>query len=50
MQMGNALADAIVDGHKRSLGLHGLLDGAREQLHVGEERPEQFAGKSASVS
>ena len=42
MQMRNALADAIVDGDERSLGLHRLLDGAREQLHVGEERPHQL--------
>ena len=34
VQMRNALADLIVDGDERSLRLHRLLDGARQQLHV----------------
>ena len=42
MQMRNTLADAIVDGDKRAFGVHAVLDGAREQLHVRKERSHEF--------
>ena len=38
MQVRNALADAIIDGNEGAVGAHAFLDGASEQLHVGEER------------
>src|SRR5580658_7247788 len=42
VQMRNALAHAIVDRDKRAFGVHALLDPAREQLDVQEERSNQL--------
>ena len=43
MEMRNALAHAIVDGHEASLGVHALGDGAGKKLHVQKERTDQLS-------
>src|SRR5579864_7200642 len=46
VQMWNALADAIVDGHKGAFRLKRLLDRPREQLRIREERLNQYGRKA----
>lgn len=41
VKMRNALADAIVQGYERSVGLHATLDRYCEQLNIGEKRRDQ---------
>ena len=45
VQMGHALADAIVHRHKRPLRFHSAFDGPGEPLGIREERPNQRARK-----
>jgi len=45
VQVHDALAHAIVDGEKRSLGLHRALDRTREQLRIGEKGSDKIRGK-----
>ena len=42
VEMGNALADRVVDRDKRSLGAHGFLYPAREVLGVREQGSDQI--------
>ena len=42
VQMGNALADTIIDGDERALGLKTRLDSAREPLRIAEQRLQQI--------
>ena len=37
VQVHHALAHAVIDRHKRSLGFHGCLNGPSEQLCISEE-------------
>jgi len=45
VQMRNALADRVVDGHESPLGVHRLLDSVGKDLHVGKEWGQQVRGK-----
>src|SRR4051812_15905664 len=44
VQMGNALADTVVNGDEGSLGVEGDFDGAAEVLRGGEEGLEGVRG------
>ena len=45
MEMRDALADAVVDGHEAALGVHALSNGAGKELNIQKERADEFAGQ-----
>ena len=45
MEMRDALADPIVDGHEGALGVHALDDGAGKKLDIQKERADQLIGQ-----
>jgi hypothetical protein len=45
MQVGYALADAIVDGDKGSIRLHATLDGTGYKLDSREKRSDESRGQ-----
>jgi hypothetical protein len=45
MQVGHALADAIVYGDKGSIGLHATLDGTGDKLDSREKRSNEHRGQ-----
>src|SRR5229473_2852694 len=45
VEMGDALADAVVGGDKGSLRLHSSLDGGGEHFYGGEKRREEGIGQ-----
>jgi hypothetical protein len=45
VEMRDALADAIVDGHEGSFGVHPLHDGAGKKLDIQKERADQIIGQ-----
>jgi len=45
MKMRDALADAIIDGHEGSLGVHALHDGAGKKLDIQKERADELLGQ-----
>lgn len=47
MEVRHALADAVVDRHKRSVSRKPRLDGPREQPHICEKRGDQRIGEVA---
>lgn len=42
VEVGNALADAVVDRHERPFGLHGPFHGLRQKPSVRKERRDQL--------
>jgi len=45
VQVGHALTNSVVDGNKGSLSVQSLLDGARQELDIREERGGKLGGQ-----
>jgi len=45
MEMGDALADAVVHGHERALRRHCVFDRSSEELNLSKERAHQVGRK-----
>lgn len=45
MQMRNALADAVIDGHKRTFGVQAKFHRLSNHLRIREDRLQQVGGQ-----